>query len=86
MTGLRVADVGDFDGFCRLRCQTDNVALTGHTGAPSYGNLARWYEGQLRSAAHSIYVQIEDSLPVGYPYADIHTASKINVADAVYRG
>lgn len=68
---LRIAQVGDFQDFFRLKCDVDNIIWSGARKPPIFDHLAEWYADKVSpDSGRTILIAESRGAVIGYAYVD----------------
>lgn len=68
--GYRIANVDDYEGFYRIKCDPENVAWSGFEQAPNKKTFYEWFLRNRCNETRTIYLVTADEDIVGFFYLD----------------
>lgn len=81
---LLKADLTFFDVFFKLKSEKKNIYWSGHSEAPIYKNLEKWFLSQLESSKREIFKIVFEGIDVGYLYLDSKGFNDYEVSYAIF--
>jgi len=69
---IKKATILDFDFYYKVKSEPDNIYWTGHSKAPNYEELKKWYYNTIMfNNKKIIYIPFYQDQRIGYLYVDI---------------
>lgn len=77
---IKKATMLDFDFYYKVKSEPDNIYWTGHSKAPNYEELKKWYYNIIMySNKKKIYIPFYQGQRIGYLYVDIKDKNVVDL-------